>query len=313
MFRRSYNRALLRVRITTVTPLLIRAGDTGLSPTVADLSCVRTDHGVMGETVYVPGSSLKGVMRQAAEASVRDQTFREKGAVRGACDPLHDRDSCSAKIKHRLKEMSSAQIYASLCLACRTFGSLAVKGRASVRDLFPWDDSSSAALAETAANRARGNDVEVRHNVAINRITGSVRHGPFDQEVVPPGVSFWGEIALENYQLWQLGFIAQALEELDSGFVCIGSSTTRGMGQVRASLDQLVHEQPEGRSTRPAGVGAFATEKEVADYQLFPEEALAAPGARSQRSGLWDRFVVSEAADIAVWRDQTLSALRALK
>lgn len=32
MFRKSYNRAVLRLRLKTQTPLLIRAGDAGLDP-----------------------------------------------------------------------------------------------------------------------------------------------------------------------------------------------------------------------------------------------------------------------------------------
>lgn len=310
MFRRSYNRALLRIRITTTTPLLIRAGDTGLSPTAADLSCVRTHHGVHGRTVFVPGSSLKGVIRQAAEASVRDQTFKTK--VVGACDPLDHVKSCWGGIKNDRREMNGAQIYARLCLACRTFGSLAVKGRASVRDLFPWDDLSPETIAATEGNRAHANRAEVRHGVAINRVTGSVKHGPFDQEVVPAGVSFWGEVALENFQMWQLGFVMQAVEELDAGFARLGSNTTRGMGEVRAAVASILHEQARGKHSRPVGVGLLADEKDRREYGLLPETALDVTEAATAR-GLVDRFEVSEEARIIAWRDRALDALGELR
>lgn len=310
MFRRSYNRALLRIRITTVTPLLIRAGDTGLSPTASDLSCVRTNHGVHGRTVFVPGSSLKGVIRQAAEASVRGQTFKAK--VLGACDPLDHNKSCWGGVKSDRRDITSAQIYSRLCLACRTFGSLALKGRASIRDLFPWNDLSPETIAETDANRVRANRAEVRHGVAINRVTGSVEHGPFDQEVVPAGVSFWGEVALENFQMWQLGFVMQAIEELDAGFARLGSNTTRGMGEVRAAVDSILHEQAKGKNARPVGVGLLADEGERRDYALISESALNVTDALITR-GLIDRFHISTESRVAAWRDGALDALGALR
>lgn len=312
MFRRSFNRALLRVRVTTVTPLLIRAGDTGLSPAAADLSCVRTHHGVYGKTVYVPGSSLKGVLRQAAEASVRGRKYHG-GTVNGACDPLDDHGSCWGAVKDKRGIMTGPEIFGSLCLACRTFGSLAAKGRTSVRDLFPWDDSSAESLASTEENRANANRVEVRHGVAINRITGSAQRGAlFDQEVVPTGVEFWGEIALENFQIWQLGLLVQALEELDAGFARIGSSTTRGLGEVRTTIESILHEQASTGSKRPMGVGAFANDGERKEYHIFSEEPLDVDDAASTR-GLFDRFTIANAARVSAWRDRALERLSGLR
>lgn len=309
MFRQSYNRALLRLRLTTVTPLLVRAGDTGLSPTAADLACVRTTHGLHGRTVYVPGSSLKGVTRQAAEASVRGQS---PGGVKGACDPLdHERGSCWSELKGERTKLSSAETYARLCLACRTFGSLAVKGRTSVRDLFPWDDRDAATLSASEDNRAHANRTELRHGVAIDRMKASVKHGPFDQEVVPAGVHFWGEVALENYQMWQLGFVVQAVETLDAGFARLGSSTTRGLGEVRAIIESITHEQVAGRGARPLGVGALARNEELNAYKLFTEAPLDVTDTAVRR-GLSERFTVTDATRVAAWQARALEALGAL-
>jgi CRISPR-associated RAMP protein (TIGR02581 family) len=315
MFRRSYNRALVRIELTTATPLLIRAGDTGLSPTVANLSCVRTNHGIHGRTVYIPGSSLKGVMRQAAEATVRGRDFNGGGGhVRGACDPLDHKASCYGAVRNERKPkdaMSTEAVYRMQCLACRTFGSLAIKGRTSVRDLFPWDDGSPEALTQTQQNRTLANQVEMRHGVAISRVTGSVQVGPFDQEVVPAGVRFWGEIALENYQLWQLGLLVQAIDELDTGFARLGSSTSRGLGEVRAAVQSIAHEQALGREQKPAGVGAIASSEEKAAYGLFPERPLQVDDTAAPR-GLVDRFTVTDAQRVTRWREASLEALRGL-
>jgi CRISPR/Cas system CSM-associated protein Csm3 (group 7 of RAMP superfamily) len=308
MFRRSYNRALLHIKLTTVTPLLIRAGDTGLSPTASDLSCVRTHHGVHGRTVYIPGSSLKGVTRQAAEASVRGTKFH---GIEGACDPLSRDQSCWSRVEEHRRKQSTAKTYADLCLACRTFGSLALKGHTSVRDLFPWDDRSATAFAESTANASAANRVEIRHGVAIHRITGSVEHGPFDQEIVPAGVSFWGEIAIENFQMWQFGLVARAIDELDSGFARLGSGTTRGLGEVRAVTESIVYEQVFNAQSSPAGIGVLATPEEKKHYQLITENPLSLNDPSEQR-GLSRRFVVTDRARVTAWSHEALGALGAL-
>ena len=204
MFKISYNRAVIRIRVETVTPLSIRAGQTGLDPTGADLACVRTHHRAHGATVYIPGSSFKGVIRSTAEARLRASRFKHLGggeAIEGACDPAEHRASCAV---HEAPDTSA--VHRAHCVACRLFGSLSMRGRCAPRDLFPF--SGAATLdEEERANLARANKVEVRYGVLIGRMSGSVEVGPFDQEMVPAGVTFHGEVALQNYQAWQLGLL----------------------------------------------------------------------------------------------------------
>lgn len=313
MFKKSYNRAVLRIRIETVTPLLIRAGDAGLDPTAADLTCVRTRHARHGLTVYVPGSSLKGVLRSAAEATVRGQTF--KLGVPGACDPLDHDESCAGKLgkdKRKGEERPATETHQRHCLACRLFGSLAMKGRASVRDLFPWNERASDATAPGADNHRRANQLEARHGVSINRVSGSVQHGPFDQEMVPAGVAFWGEIGLENFQVWQLGLLAQAFGEVNDGFAQLGSTKSRGLGLATITVESILHEQAAGKSDRPAGVGLLATaEEERRNYGLLPELEL--PEAPGELRGLAQRFIIPGPGDARSWLEVGLRALEGLR
>lgn len=310
MFRKSYNRAVLRIRIDTVTPLRIGAGDIGLDPSGADLTCVRTRHGTHGTTVYIPGSSLKGVVRSTAEASVRGQ--RLAGGVLGACDdPLDNKDkdkSCGARYQNDSRTPTHT-IHKDHCLACRLFGSQSIKGRASVRDLFPWSDDPRAAdkLAPGGGNHTSANRLELRHSVSIDRILGSVKNGPFDQELVPAGVSFFGDIALENYQVWQLGLLAEAFDQLNSGITQLGSSKSRGLGVATVTIEQIIHEQA-GRRPEPCGVGTLATRDECEAYGLVAEAALP-PGEGTPR-GLAMRFDVREGA--TAWISAGQAALRAL-
>ncbi|HEU4727518.1 MAG TPA: CRISPR-associated RAMP protein Csx7 [Kofleriaceae bacterium] len=312
MYRKSYNRAVLRVRITTVTPLRIGAGDVGLDPSGADLTCVRTRHATHGATVYIPGSSLKGVVRASAEASVRGQ--RVAGRL-GACDDSLDPiNSCTARLssgRSVARDTPTHEIYKAHCLACRLFGSQQLKGRASLRDLFPWSDDpgADATFAPRGENEVSANRLELRHGVAIDRILGSVRRGSlFDQELVPAGVAFFGDIALENYQLWQLGLIAVAFDQLNSGIAQLGSSKSRGLGVVRVVVEEIVHEQA-GREPRPCGVGALATPEERMAYDLTAEPPL--PAAEGVPHGLATRFIVRSEAD--TWLGAARNALGGLQ
>jgi CRISPR-associated protein Csm3 len=310
MFRRSYNRAVLRIRITTVTPLRIGAGEIGLDPSGADLTCVRTRHAAHGNTVYIPGSSLKGVVRAAAEASVRGQ--RLAGGRVGACDDPLDhtdpRNSCGARHANASDTPTHA-IYKDHCLACQLFGSLAIKGRVSIRDLFPWSDDprAGAAFAPGADNQTSANRLELRHGVAIDRLLGSVKHGPFDQELVPAGVAFFGEVALENYQVWQLGLLATAFDQLRDGIAQLGSSKSRGLGVVTATVEEMVHEQA-GRDMQPRGVTALATPEERGAYGLLADAAL--PAAAGVRHGIATRFVIRD--QVPAWLTAGSQALEAL-
>jgi CRISPR-associated RAMP protein (TIGR02581 family) len=312
MFRRSYNRAAMRIRITTVTPLRIGAGGLSLDPSGADLTCVRTRHATHGTTVYIPGSSLKGVVRAAAEASVRGQ--RLAGGQVGACDdPLEHKDerkSCGARHQQGA-EPPTHVIHRDHCLTCRLFGSQQIKGRVSPRDLFPWSDDPRAgsALSPGGDNHVNANRLELRHGVAIDRILGSVKQGqgPFDHELVPAGVAFFGDIALENYQVWQLGLLATAFDQLNDGIAQLGSSKSRGLGVVAVAVEEIVHEQA-GRGAQPCGVAALASPEEREAYGLLPETVL--PASAGEPRGLATRFVIRDQAP--AWLAAGRAALEAL-
>jgi len=310
MFKKSYNRAVLRIRIDAVTPLLIRAGDAGLDPTAADLTCVRTRHATQGTTVYIPGSSLKGVIRSAAEASVRAFRFAAAGAeVEGACNPLDHETSCG-RWAGKKTGLSTPEVYKKQCLACRLFGSLALKGRASVRDLFPWTENGDGTTGPSGTNVRMANQVEVRHGVAIDRVVGSVRHGPFDQELVPAGISFWGEITLENYQTWQIGLLAQGIDQITDGFAQLGSSKSRGLGVARVEVQSIVHEQPARAGNCPVDVGALVAKEEKGAYALLPEAAL--PVVAGEPRGFSTRFLARDARMVQAWLDAGRQALGSL-
>ncbi|MCX4242502.1 type III CRISPR-associated RAMP protein Csx7 [Paraliomyxa miuraensis] len=306
MFKVSYNRAVLRFRLQTVTPLAIRAGETGLDPSAADLVCVRTHHVQHGLTVYIPGSSLKGVLRSTAEASLRAFEFPVAGGVfQGACNPTDHETSC-----RRHESKVTADVHRKNCLACRLFGSLSMRGRCAVRDLLPFPDGVELGAGDRE-NLERANRVEIRHGIAIDRISGAVKGAAlFEQEVVPAGVRFHGEIVLQNYQAWQLGLVFSALDDLDRGFAQLGSSKSSGLGVVEVKPLSMVHEQAMGRDARPRGVGELVDDATGRAHGLLPERSL--PPASAVTRGLSQRFEIA-ASEVARWRSVGQEALSTLK
>lgn len=304
MFRQTLNRAVIRIELATVSPLLIRAGDTGLDPAQADLSCVRTRHATLGSTVYVPGSSAKGVIRSTAESLIRGLTLDD---VTPACDPLDHRASCGGTwSKGANKTRPSTDVHRGHCLACRLFGSTALRGRCAIRDLFPFT-AAEATVGQPTPNFTAANRIETRNGVGIDRIAGSVRPGAlFDFEMVPAGVRFYGDIALTNVQAWQLGLLAAALRELDEGFAQLGSTKTRGLGVVKARATSLAFEQTVRGPAHPVGVGHLTTE---AAYGLLPEHKL--PPLAGKSRGLTRRFT-AEGDAAQTWLAATEDALAVL-
>jgi CRISPR-associated protein Csm3 len=303
MFKASYNRAILRLELTTVTPLSIRAGDIGLDPVSTDMVCIRTNHAQRGRTVFIPGSSLRGVIRSTAEAALRGS-----GLKNAACDPAAHGQSCG-RFQPERGELDGSRIHRESCLACRMFGSTALKARCSVRDLFPFSTASGELPQEEKNNLGRANKTEVRPGVFIGRIEGSVKHGPFEQEMVPAGITFWGDIALENYQAWQLGLLISALQELDEGFSQLGSGKSKGLGVVRTKVLSLLHEQKAGYQ-RPKGVGDLAPKDDSKHYGLEPETEF--PTIKGTQHGFMERFLVLS-EQLGGWQEAALKSLSGLQ
>jgi len=304
MFKVSHNRALLSLEISTRTPLSIRAGDIGLEPGSSDMVCIRTRHAEHGATVFIPGSSLRGVIRSTAEAALR-------GALgpAAACDPADQRRNCGS-LPPPKGEPDGASIHRASCLACRLFGSTTLKARCSVRDLFPFPYTASPLSDEQRKNFERANSVEVRPGVFIGRLEGSVRHGPFEQEMVPAGVRFFGDIALENYQFWQLGLLLSAIDELDAGFSQLGSGKSKGLGVVQARVVSLLHQQ-RAKQGGPKGVAALVSKQDIDRYGLKPDGDFPNVADNHEQRGFLEQFSVS-ANHIEEWKSVALRSLAQL-
>lgn len=212
MFRELKNEAKLSILLHTRSPLTIRSAQGKLlDPTLLDMQCVKSRY--RGEdTVIIPGSSLKGVIRSRYERIV--DLFGGE-----CCDIFNDKSRCNDKIngkKARPYEEQGEYVYQYVCPACKLFGSLNIASRIYIADAYPVGD---CILGE-------------RTGVGINRITGAAQKGAlYDFEVVEDG-TFQVEITLKNYELYQMVLLLYVLKDLDEGYVSLGAASTRGNGRM---------------------------------------------------------------------------------
>lgn len=215
------HRLIVTADLVCVTGLRVGAGTSALLPTATDLPVVMAEG-----RPYIPGSSLRGVLRAHVERIVRTLE-PAAGKGRGACDPLNELAWCIPGAEMRRLRSEARQrktdgddwlaerVWELSCRVCRVFGSPWLASRVRVTDLF-------------CSNGARP---VVRDGVAIDREKEAVRN-KFDFEVVPPGSRFGLEIVAENLAPEELGLLWLGLRELEAGRIPVGGFKGRGLGRV---------------------------------------------------------------------------------
>ncbi|HEX3047943.1 MAG TPA: CRISPR-associated RAMP protein Csx7 [Bacillota bacterium] len=223
MFQKLINAARIKMTLETRGPLLIKAGDaTPFDPALPDMYAIRT-HRDGVETVFLPGSSLKGVFRSRYESIVNGLLTDN----RKCCNVTNQRMAChiTREKGSRTKDaITTATKYESSCPACKLFGSTMIAGRIRFTDAYPI---GSSVLGH-------------RHGVGIDRITGgSSSKAKYDYEIIEEAkfdVTIW----LENYELYQMALLFQVLQDIDDGFVGFGMGTTRGNGHMQVTTCDVI-------------------------------------------------------------------------
>ncbi len=175
---------------------------------------------------YIPGSSLKGVIRSYCE--------KITNTLEGwCCNPLLNSDddkdkpdcSCGKKveiIKKQNDKITVPEIYSKhTCLICKLFGSTGIASRIYIED----SSGDSAGSQE-------------RQNISIDRKTGGVKEGPFTLHTVKPS-KFSTKIYIRNFELWQIGLLGLALRDLHDGHIRIGFAKSRGLGKIKANIKEF--------------------------------------------------------------------------
>ncbi len=262
MHKQLVNEAVLELALSPDGPILIKAGETGgIDPVPPDMEFVR-----MRGAVFLPGSSLKGVVRAHAERIMR--TLQPDAPARdgqSACDPLKRESSCGFRLER--ERIESYEKYQQSCAICRLFGSTVVAGRVRFAD--------ALAVGEVT--------IEERNGVAIDRVYGSVAVGPFNYEVVTRGV-FRTRLLFRNITLPQLALVGLALRDLGEGRVGLGFGKSRGLGRVTLDWGKLTLRYPLGalKANRPPldqllGVGELIASGPENAYGFPANDRIALP------------------------------------
>ncbi len=244
----------IRLALIPAGPILIKAGETGgADPTHPDMEFVRTRRNG-NDQVYIPGSSLKGVVRAQCERICRSLDGPERydhalAHVRQQGEqfipPLADNPVLSkpdyadyhrggndltfaSSIYFNDHEVAdTAVVYRRSAFVTQLFGHTSLAGRVRFADAYADDDVR----------------LEERNGVAIDRVYGSVAVGPFTYEVAVTG-TFQTRIDFKNVTLAHLALLGLALRDITEGRVAIGFGKSRGLGRVTVDFQSLALRYP---------------------------------------------------------------------
>ncbi len=251
MLKRHLCDARFELEIEVKGPVLIKSGEAGFA-TGPDMSFVRSN-AYGGETPlpYLPGTSLKGVIRSQVERIARTLSAPETTAV---CLPYSfdngPEQSCGKRFD---KKTPKPQVYRGECLACRMFGSLEFKGRVNIDDAYAVDPGKLR--------------LEVRDGVAIDRKTGGAA-AKYDLEVLTAG-TFKTTILANNFELWQLGALGLVLADLWDERIRFGLGTSRGLGHVRGEIKKAEIRYSAKHDETLVGIERLVSAAEKDQYGLF--------------------------------------------
>lgn len=194
--------ARLTLELETVTPLLVGSGEAGgLDPRRPDMEVVRSRAAGGGEPLpYVPGSSIKGVIRARATRILHSLLADRGAAAAGWAEDLFGYVAGQASARSRL----------------------------SVTDAHPVSGPGAPPLR-----------LATRHQVAIARASGAAAGGAlFAPEVVEQG-RFRCEVTVNNFAQWHLRLLGWVLLDVDEGFVTFGGGGSRGLGRMRVAGSEV--------------------------------------------------------------------------
>jgi CRISPR-associated protein Csm3 len=203
MFEKMESRATIQYRIMTKSDLHI-GGHGSTAPAEVDSPVIKTTDGIP----FVPGSSLKGVLRTEWER-----------LLRGCCiDACMVPDVCGSR---KRKDVSP-------CPVCLLFGGMGIASSVKIHD----------AIATSPKTM-------IRDGVGIDRMTRKAKDGTkYDIEVVPKGTIFEGKITVENldiakYPHAKLGGFLSLVDFFNMTSGRLGHATSRGFGSVELQIDSV--------------------------------------------------------------------------
>jgi len=246
MFDRFKSRYVFKGTLASASGLHIGGGE--ISSVTASDNPVQKNH---DGSPYIPGSSLKGVMRSSLEALLRgvESDFWSCDMVSGkGCVELTEKDETLETHRPKDEQKKSVLmdenrfeqfIHDHSCSICRMFGSPFLGSKVFYKDLQLKRDAGEGTPEAFS-------QIEVRDFVAIDRDTGTAKHqGKFGAEIVPIGTRFDLEIVVENPDDHELGLLFVGFDLFNEGHSRIGGLGSRGLGRIVIDLSSVEKITPQ--------------------------------------------------------------------
>ncbi len=202
---------ILEADLENLTPLSIGSGKSVVG--AIDNPIIRLE----GKP-YIPGSTLKGILRSEAERYVRTVYGEDQSYV---CNILNPKEG-ELKRKEKLGENYVP------CLVCQVFGGPTIASHVYIFDAYP-----------------KVYHTEIRNAVSINRITGGQHAGRlFDIEYVTPHALFQWKLRVINIDILNRGdkrtnLFNYLMKKLVEGELFIGSRRSVGLGQIKMYIRKV--------------------------------------------------------------------------
>ena|GEM_PF-651134 len=212
------NQWKISAKLNLITPFRIgggqNSGEYSLSQSPVLLSYNATTKQALP---YIPGSSLKGVLRSCVERLIR--TFNENKACLSVAESSVGRNT---------------KVLCGDCIACSIFGSMEAGSKIHVRDSQLLSTINLGGIIEerphcsTKFKRNRNSDIYEQMYDRQNKKKPSINM--LVEEVVAANTSFDLNIKLDNACEEEVGLILLALEEFNHKRCYIGGGVSRGKG-----------------------------------------------------------------------------------
>jgi CRISPR-associated protein Csm3 len=309
MLKKLVNHAVVELNISPIDPMLIKSGQATVSG--VDMSFVKTyKHGQEAEP-FIPGSSMKGLVRSYAEKICR--SLRAEPVP--VCLPYLDFEranqneraqaSCGSRFERFQDKdnIPSSEVYRLSCPACRLFGSQRFLGRLATSDGYITEEFKKNAKPL----------LEVRDGVAIDRLTGGTAgNAKYDLEVLTKG-EFGTQIEIQNFERWQLGLLGLVIRDMTEGLVRIGMGKSRGLGRIQTTVTGFRITYFGKPQENLVGMAPLVSEEEAGNYGFFRETGSVSALPDKTRQGLrytydltstWQAALDPAVADLVAYVDQ---------
>lgn len=214
------NKYIIKGILKAESPIHIGTGTVDFSPTAVDTPVIRDEN----NNPFIPGSSLKGVIRCFMERLLNSGIFEEYNSCNILSDPcISNKDTELIKKKYkadnRKEEKIASDIYEKECDVCKLFGGRNFASKLNILD------------ARLASNKAY---VQERDGVCIDRDTLTAADGKkYKFECVAAGAEFNFEMTVDNLDDNHKDLLKIILNFLQEGEMKVGGKTSAGLGNVK--------------------------------------------------------------------------------